>query len=165
MKRVLIAALAMLTIAAGAVAANKSAVAGKPVAADKPNFSGEWTMNAAQSNFGQLPPPVSFVRKIQHSEPLLTIIEEQTAGGSDSTTTRKITTDGMSTTLELNGAAAICSSIWDGSDIVATTALDSAGLKFTDRMSLSSDGKMLTSKVQIATPQGDAELIIVFDRK
>src|SRR5476649_313863 len=106
MKRVLIAALAMLTIVAGAIAANK------PAAADKPNFSGEWTMNAAKSNFGQLPAPVKFVRKIQHSEPSLTVIEEQTAGGRDSTTTRKITTDGKSVTLELNGAAAICSSVW-----------------------------------------------------
>jgi hypothetical protein len=159
MKRVLIAALASLTIAAGAAAANK------PAAAGKPNYSGEWTMNTAKSNFGQLPAPASFVRKIQHMDPSLTIIEEQSAGGRDSTTTRKITTDGKSATLELNGATAICSSVWDGSDIVATTTLDSVGLKFTDRMSLSPDGKTLTSKVQIGSPQGDAELTIVFDRQ
>ena len=46
-------------------------------ATDKPNFSGEWKMNAAKSNFGQLPPPGSFVRKIQHKDPSLSIIEEQ----------------------------------------------------------------------------------------
>ena len=164
MKRVLIAALAMLTIAAGAVAAEKPAV-NKAAASAKPNFSGEWTMNAANSNFGQLPAPTKFVRRIQHLEPSLTVIEEQSAGGRDSTTTRKITTDGKSVTLELNGAAALCSSVWDGTDIVATTTLDSVGLKFTDRMSLSSDGKVLTSKVQIASPQGDGELTIVFDRQ
>jgi len=164
MKRVLIAAFAMLTIAGGAVAAEKPA-ANKTATSDKPNFSGEWTMNVAKSNFGQVPPPAKFVRKIRHSEPSLTVIEEQTAGGRDSTTTRKITTDGKSVTLELNGAPALCSSVWDGTDIVATTTLDSVGLKFTDRMSLSSDGKVLTSKVQIASPQGDGELIIVFDRQ
>lgn len=164
MKRVLIAAFAMLTIASGAVAAEKAA-ANKAAISNKPNFSGEWSMNAAKSNFGQLPAPAKFVRKIQHSEPSLTIIEEQSAGGSDSTTTRKITTDGKSVTLELNGAPALCSSVWDGADLIATTALDTVGLKFTDRMSLSSDGKVLTSKVQIVSPQGDAELIIVFDRK
>ena len=87
------------------------------------------------------------------------------AGGRDSTTTRRITTDGKSVTLELNGAPAICSSVWDGTDLVATTTLDTVGLKFTDRMSLSSEGKLLTSKVQIASPQGDGELIIVFDRQ
>jgi hypothetical protein len=164
MKRVLIAVLAMLTIAGGAVAAEKPTAA-KAANTDKPNFSGEWTMNAAKSNFGQLPAPTKFVRKIQHSEPSLTVIEEQSAGGRDSTTTRKITTDGKSVTLELNGAFALCSSVWNGTDIVATTSLDSVGLKFTDRMSLSSDGKTLTSKVQIATPQGDGELTIVFERQ
>ena len=49
--------------------------------------------------------------------------------------------------------------------LVATTTLDSVGLKFKDNMSLSADGKVLTSKVQIASGQGDAELTIVFDRQ
>lgn len=140
-------------------------LAGAAAAADKPNFSGEWKMNAAKSDFGQLPPPTTFVRKIAHAEPSLTIVEEQTAGGADSTTTRKLTTDGKTTTLELNGNSAACSATWDGTDIIATTALDSAGLKFTDKMSLSADRKSLTSKIQIATSQGDAELTVVFDRQ
>jgi hypothetical protein len=76
-----------------------------------------------------------------------------------------VTTDGKPTTLQLNGIAALCSAVWDGSDIVASTVMDAAGLKFTDRMSLSADGKVLTSKVQIGTPQGDAEIAIVFDRQ
>jgi hypothetical protein len=153
MHRVLVLALSMMTLIG---------VAG---AADKPNFSGEWKMNAAKSSFGQLPAPTSFVRKIQHADPSLAIIEEQSAGGAQSSTTRRVTTDGKSTTLELNGLAAMCSAAWEGSEIVATTAMDSAGLKFTDRMALSSDGKVLTSKVKIATPQGDADLVIVFDRQ
>jgi hypothetical protein len=138
---------------------------GVATAADKPNFSGEWKMDAAKSNFGQLPPPASFVRKIQHKDPSLIIIEEQTANGMQSTTTRSVTTDGKPTTLQLNSIAAICSAVWDGSDVIASTAMDAAGLKFTDRMSLSADGKVLTSKVQIVTPQGNADLTIVFDRQ
>jgi hypothetical protein len=138
---------------------------GVATAADKPNFSGEWKMDAANSNFGQLPLPSSFVRKIQHKDPSLIIIEEQSANGMQSTTTRSVTTDGKPATLQLNGMAALCSAVWDGSDIVASTAMDGAGLKFTDRMSLSADGKVLTSKVQIATPQGDADLTIVFNRQ
>jgi len=51
-------------------------------------------MNPAASNFGQFPPPNSFVRKIEHSDPTLSIVEDQAAGGAESTTTRKITTDG-----------------------------------------------------------------------
>ena len=159
MKRVVIAAFAILTLAAGAMAADK------PKALDKPNYSGEWKMNPATSNFGQLPPPSSFVRKIEHAEPALNIIEDQSAGGAQSTTTRKLTTDGQPASLELNGFPAVCSAVWDGREIVATTSMESAGLKFTDRMSLSADGKTLTSKVQIATAQGNGDVTIVFDRE
>jgi hypothetical protein len=159
MKRVLIAALAIVTIAVGAAAADK------PKASDKPNYSGEWKMNPATSNFGQFPPPNSFVRKIEHADPTLSIVENQSAGGSDSTTMRKLTMDGKPAALELNGYAALCSAVWDGKDIVATTNMESVGLKFTDRMSLSPDGKTLTSKVQISSSQGDGEVTIVFDRQ
>jgi hypothetical protein len=110
MKRVLIAALAMLTIAAGAAAA----AADKPKASDKPNYSGEWKMNPTTSNFGQFPPPNSFVRKIVHADPALNIVEDQAAGGAESTTTRKMTTDGKPAALELNGYPAVCSAVWDG---------------------------------------------------
>ena len=75
MKRALITALAIVTIAAGAVAAEK------PKGSDKPNYSGEWKMNPATSNFGQFPPPNSFVRKIEHADPVLSIVEDQAAGG------------------------------------------------------------------------------------
>lgn len=152
MKRAFLLAVSMILI-------------GTAAAADKPNFSGEWKMNAAKSNFGQIPAPTSFVRKIQHTDPALAITEEQSASGAQSITTRRVTTDGKVATLELNGAAAMCSAVWEGADLIATTALDSAGLKFTDRMALSADGKVLTSKVRIATPQGDADLVIVFDRQ
>ena len=167
--KLLISALAILiaagTAAAAPAATPAAAAAGKTNVTEKPNFSGQWTMNAAKNNFGQLPPPSSFVRKIEHVDPALTIVENQTAGGADSTTARKLATDGKTVTLELNGFAAACSAVWDGKDIIATTNLDSAGVKFTDRMSLSPDGKTLTSKVQIASAQGDGEVTIVFDRQ
>jgi hypothetical protein len=153
MKRALIAVLATMVLT------------GTAPAADKPNFSGEWKMNAAKSDFGQLPPPASFVRRIEHSDPLLTIVEDQSAGGANSTTTRKLTTDGKSSALELNGMAAACSAAWDGTVLTATTTLDSVGLKFTDKMSLSADRKLLTSKIKIASPQGDADLTVVFERQ
>ncbi len=153
MARLIMAALAMMSLI------------GAAAAADKPNYSGEWKMDLAKSNFGQFPPPGSIVRKIAHKDPILTIVEDQTAGGAQSTTTRKLTTDGNAANQELNGVMAACSSVWEGADIVATTSLDSVGLKFTDRMSLSSDGKTLTSKVHIASPQGDGDLTIVFDRQ
>jgi hypothetical protein len=90
---------------------------------------------------------------------------DQSAGGANSTTTRKLTTDGKMNALELNGMAAACSAAWDGTALIATTTLDSVGLKFTDKMSLSADRKLLTSKIKIASPQGDADLTVVFERQ
>jgi hypothetical protein len=138
--------------------------AGISLGAEHPNFSGEWKMNAAKSDFGQLPPPTSFVRKIVQAEPSITIVEEQIAGGANSTTTRKLTTDGKASPQELNGITAACAATWEGGELVATTAMDSAGLKFTDKMSLSADRKLLTSKVHIATPQGEVDITMVFER-
>jgi hypothetical protein len=138
---------------------------GTASAANAPNFSGDWKMNAAKSQFGALPAPASFVRKISQKDQSLTIVEDQSANGANSSTTRKVSTDGKTTNTEMNGIAAVCSAVWDGNDIIATTAMDTVGLKFTDKMSLSADGKSLTSKVLMATSQGDAELTIVFDRQ
>ena len=141
------------------------ALSGIAAAADKPNFSGEWKMNAARSDFGTLPPPTSFVRKIAHADPSLTIVENQSAGGADTTTTRNLTTDGKISSLEVNGVTAACTAAWEGTALIATTTLDSVGVKFKDNMSLSADGKVLTSKVQMTSGQGDAEITIVFDRQ
>jgi hypothetical protein len=40
-----------------------TAVAGLAMAADKPNFSGDWKLNAAQSDFGPIPAPASKLAK------------------------------------------------------------------------------------------------------
>ena len=58
------------------------AFAGNVAAADKPNFSGQWKMNASKSDYGQIPPPESFTRKIEHVEPSIEIVEEQTGPGT-----------------------------------------------------------------------------------
>jgi|SRR5580698_2517237 len=140
------------------------AFAAQPGHPAQPDFSGEWKMNAAKSDFGQLPPPTSFVRKITQAGPSISIIEEQSAGGANSTTTRKLTTDGKAAPLELNGMAAACSAAWQGTDLILTTAMEGPGLRFTDTMSLSADRKTLTSKVHIATPQGEVDVTVVFER-
>jgi hypothetical protein len=50
--------------------------ASSAAAAEQPNFSGDWKMNAAKSTFGPLP-PTSMSRKITHVEPSLTIVEDR----------------------------------------------------------------------------------------
>jgi hypothetical protein len=141
------------------------AIANVGSAADAPKFSGEWKMNPAKSNYGGFPAPASMVRKIALTEPTLVIVEEQTGGASDGTTTRKYTTDGKASAFEINGTPIVGSATWDGAAIIVNSIVESVGLSFKDRMSLSADGRELTSLVQIASQQGPAELTIVFDRQ
>jgi len=142
------------------------AVSGTATAADKPDFSGEWKMNPAKSDYQGVPAPSSFIRKITHVEPTITILEEQKGGANgDSVFTRKITTDGQVTKTDASGAAATCTAVWDKNSLVANTVIDGAGLSFKDAMSLSDDRKVLTSKVLVDSPQGSVQLTIVFDRQ
>ena len=142
-----------------------AALAGTAAAAEKPNFSGDWKMNAAKTNFGPLPPPTSIVRKVTHAEPSLVIVEEQQGDLGTQNTTRKYTTDGKDTSFEANGAEVKGSAVWDGNVIVVTSSVDAVGLKFVDRMTLSDDGRTLTSVVHVASPQGELDITIVFDKQ
>ena len=134
-------------------------------AAEQPNFSGDWKMNAAKSTFGPLPAPTSITRKITHAEPSLTIVEDQTSDMGVQNTTRKYTTDGKEMTFESQGAHVTSSAVWDGSVLVVVSTVAEIGVQFTDRMSLSEDGKTLISSVRITSAQGDLDLKVVFDRQ
>ena len=139
-------------------------VAGGQVA-PKPNFSGEWKMNAAKSNFGPLPPPTSLTRKITHAEPALTIVDERKSRMGDQTTTRKYVTDGTPSTFDSNGTVAAGTATWTENTLVVVSKVAGAGLAFNDKMSLSADGKTLTSLVRLTSSQGAVDYTIVFERQ
>jgi hypothetical protein len=153
--RRLLHALMFMTVFGSAAAA----------AAAEPDFSGQWTMNASKSDYGQLPLPQSFTRKIEHAEPSITIVEEQTGPNTTPTSTRKMKTDGVTTADNINGGEVKMSATWEGATLIAITTIDSFGVTFKDKMTLSDDSKMLTSVVEIESAQGNATLTIVFDRQ
>ena len=132
-------------------------------ASAKPNFSGEWQLNLSKSNYGSMPAPTSLLRKITHNDPSLEIVDDQIGGRRTGVNTRKYTA-GAPTTFEINGAAVEGAAAWEGNSLIVTTKVDSVGLLFKDRMSLSGDGKQLTSNVQIDSSQGSTQVTLVFDR-
>lgn len=69
--------------------------------AAKPDFSGDWKMNSAKSDFGAVPGPSLMTRKITHAEPALTIVEEQRSDLGNQLATRKYVTDGSPSTFNL----------------------------------------------------------------
>jgi hypothetical protein len=131
----------------------------------KPNFTGEWMMNVAKSNFGALPAPTTLTRSIKHDEPNLTIVEYQLGALGEQSATRKYLTDGTPTTFEAQGVTVPSSAKWEDNALVVVSNVDAIALTFNDRMTLSPDGKTLTSVVRISSAQGDADMTVVFERK
>jgi hypothetical protein len=139
-------------------------LAGTSAAADKPNFSGDWAMDVAKSDFGGLPPPTSLTRKITHAEPSLTILEEQSSALGDQKTTRSYTTDGTEISFEANGAEVKSKATWADDTLVVISTVAAVGLKFDDKMTMSPDGKNLISAIHIDSPQGAVDIRVVFER-
>ncbi len=137
-------------------------------AADKPNFSGDWKLNAAKSNMGPLPAPTSYIRKVTHAEPSITIEDTQvgTALG-DQHDTRTYTTDGKEIAYQANGADVKSSMTWDGDAlaIASKASIQGMDLAIKDKITLGDDGKTLTDAVHIGTGQGDIDLTLVFEKQ
>ena len=54
---------------------------------------------------------------------------------------------------------------WDENTLVVVSTVEALGLSFNDTMTLSPNGKTLTSVVRLSSPQGNAEMTVIFDRE
>jgi hypothetical protein len=137
-------------------------------AADKPNFSGDWTLDAGKSEFGPMPGPASMTRKIEHSDPGLTVTQATTGGPQgDQTMTMKYSTDGKETVNQFMGNDVKAKANWDGKTLVIAMTADFGGneIKLTNKWTLSDDGKTLTDASHIAMPQGEFDMTYVMTKK
>ena len=136
--------------------------------ADKPDFSGDWTLNADKSNLGPMPAPQSMTRKIDHKDPALTMTQA-TVGGpqGDQTMTLKATTDGKETTNEMMGTPAKTTAKWDGNALAISLSVDFGGteIKLMEKWTLDDGGKTLTDNTHIVAPQGEFDMVYVFNKK
>jgi hypothetical protein len=147
----------MSTLFVVATAANMA------MAADKPDFSGNWKMDADKSTFGPMPPPTSMTRKVVHKDPDLSVDQAQSGDQGDQSTSMKYSTDGKETTNSMMGNDVKSKAVWEGKTLVITSAANFGGadVKLTDKWSLSDDGKTLTDVLGISAPQGDFEMTFV----
>ncbi len=145
-----------------------AAMAALGIAADQPNFSGDWTMDASKSEFGPIPPPDAMTRKIDHSGAAITSTETRKGGAQgDATITSKYSTDGKETTNEMMGSATKSIAKWDGNALVIATKADFQGteITITSKWTLSADGKVLTDAWHIISPQGEFDMTYVLNKK
>ena len=136
------------------------------MAADRPDFSGEWKLNVDKSDFGPMPPPTSQVQKIDHKDPVIKINTAQSGAEGDVVVDAAYTTDGKESKNNIRGAEAKSIAKWEGDALLIDTKLDFQGMEITLKMSmkLSDDGKAINSKTKIMTPQGDFDLASVFEK-
>jgi len=141
-----------------------AAAAGIALAADKPDFSGDWKLNVEKSVF-PVPDfaPSSMTRKIDHKDPDLSVNESRTGAQGDMNTMMKYSTDGKETTNSLAGNDVKSKAAWDGKTLVITSAANFGGadVKFTQKWELSDDGKTLTDNTSFSAPQGDFAMTFV----
>lgn len=134
------------------------------MAADKPDFSGDWKLDADKSTFGPMPPPSSLTRKIDHKDPDLTVNTSQSTEQGDMNVTAKYSTDGKETTNSMMGNDVKSKANWDGNTLVIVSNANFGGtdIKITNKWKLSDDGKTLTDAMNISgTPQGDLDITYV----
>jgi hypothetical protein len=135
-------------------------------AADRPNFSGNWKMDAEKSSFGQLPRPVEYERKIDHKEPVILMTVRQAGPMGEQTVDLTLRTDGRETSNKSRTGEAKTTGRWLGRDLQLTTTREVEGGEAVTRetWSLSEDGKTLTSVTQMKTPRGAFEIKMVLRR-
>jgi hypothetical protein len=137
-------------------------------AQSKPNFSGEWTLVPAKSDFGMMPPPSSGVQKITHNEPQLKVVSTQTSDQGTNTTESTYTTDGKECVnkgfmdSEMKSTAK-----WDADVLVIDSKMDIQGnaITITNRWALSADGKTLTVAMHFGSPMGEGDVKAVYEKK
>jgi hypothetical protein len=136
-----------------------------------PNFSGTWTLDAAKSDFGMMPPPDSIVMVIDHKEPSLKVTTTQKGQMGDSSNDSTYTTDGKDNVNKMRSPAGDqdvkSATKWNAQALITTRTIEAQGMSIgiDDSWDLSADGKVLTVNRQIKTPQGDFGTKLVFNKK
>jgi hypothetical protein len=125
----------------------------------KPDFTGDWKLDVAKSDFGQMPAPQSMVQKVTHSEPNLKVVSTQVSSRGEFTSERNYTTDGKECVNKMRNNDVKSTLKWDGDTLVINSKFSFQDNEITtaERWSLSGDGKVLTIKSHFSSPQGEGD--------
>ena len=136
-----------------------------------PNFSGTWTLDAAKSEFGPMPPPESLVMVIDHTEPTLKVKVTQKSPMGDVANDSTYTTDGkenVNTSRSPAGDQQVKSTTkWNGRTLATSRTIEAQGMSIgvEDAWELSADGKTMTVTRQLKTPQGDFSMKLALNKQ
>jgi hypothetical protein len=147
----------MTLIAILLVAAQAAAGAGA-----KPDFSGQWVLNASESDFGLIPQPKCRGLKLAHREPEV-LVEETGPGGEPCGQATRYTTDGTLVTYTANNVRRRARLTWSDNALVIDRT-DDDGVMMRIETRLSADGRKITRAFDVESPQGATTWTYVYDR-
>jgi len=133
----------------------------------KPNFSGDWKMNATKSDFGQMPAPTSMTQKVTHNDPNLKVVTTRASENGEFTNDAAYTTDGKECINKGRMGETKSTLKWDGDTLVIESKADFQGnaVTITNKWSLSEDGKTLTVNSHFASSMGEGDSKIVYEKQ
>jgi hypothetical protein len=141
LKRLALSFLALAALFCGAIQA-----------ADHPDLTGTWKLDAAKSDFGPFPGPASMTDRIQQQSAEIVINRDR--GGEP--VVIHIPLDGSERTNELRGNAMKTTAHWDGGTLVIDYSGEQRGrpAKSQERWTVAPDGKSITVIRRLSGPQG-----------
>jgi len=160
--------LALLVFGALAVPLSQAQAGGTP------NLSGAWNINAAKSDFGQMPAPSKQSEVITQNGNDFTFKISQTSDMGSQDYTLNLKADGTETPFPANALPAdspfkilSVSAKWDGPALVVTekTSFQDSPGTMTATYTLSPDGKVLTKDTKIKASMGEFDQKAVYDKQ
>jgi hypothetical protein len=133
----------------------------------KPNFTGDWKLNASKSEFGQMPPPSSMSQKISHEDPKLKSAVKQAGQQGEFEMESTYTTDGKENTNEVFGQAVKSTAKWEGDTLVIESKMrfGENDMTIVEKWTLSEDGKTLTKAQLFKSAMGEGQIKLVMEKQ
>jgi len=157
----------MRTLSKGPVLAAILLLAAFAANAATPNLSGDWKLNTAKSDFGQMPAPSSMTQKVTHEEPKITVAVKQSSDMGDFEYSANYTTDGKECTNTFMGNDAKSVVKWDGATLTIETKgkFGDSDFVMKDKWNLSADGKVLTIDRHFSSSFGEGDQKLVLEKQ
>ena len=138
------------------------------IAQQKPDFSGEWTLNRQASALSPIVAPAaqSGVLKIDHREPRFTAHQTIVLDGKPFESHFELLTDGREVVTDTGGRRIVSTLRWDGDALVVTWRIKGQDHEVTIsfRYELQDGGRRLRAAEQIRGGGRDQDNVWVFER-
>ena len=133
----------------------------------KPNFTGDWKLNTAKSDFGQFPAPSSMTQKATHDDPALKVATKMATENGDLEFESVYSTDGKETTNTFGPGSMKSVAKWEGDTLTVQTKgqFGDSEITIQDKWEASADGKTVTIHRHFASSQGESDQKLVFDKQ